>query len=128
MYGPSLPSSILDQDEISWGDKLTHIRATTEDSFLQDYYKLAADRFDERFQAILDTFPNDHEERNEMISEILSNLNEIYKNVDNNYVEELNKSFRSFAHQIAEASGGFLGFGAESFQEHQWVDLAMLKK
>ena len=63
---------VIDQDEISWGDKLTHIRATTEDSFLQDYYKLAADRFDERFQAILDTFPNDHEERNEMISEILS--------------------------------------------------------
>ena len=118
----------LDEDEISWGSKLAHIRSNTKNSFLQDYYEMAAENFETRLDEIVKTFPEDTEERNEEISEILSNLNETYKKLDRNFVEELNKSLRSFAHQVAESSGGILGFGAESYQEHQWVDLSMLKK
>ena len=55
------------------------------------------------------------EERNEMISEILAGLNDIYKNLDVNFVIALNESLRSFAHQIAEASGGILGFSKTFF-------------
>lgn len=118
----------LDNKEKEWANKLAHIRANTEHSFLQDYYELASENFDERLEAIFATFPEDTDERCDMISEILSGLNNIYENLDHNFVVELNKSLRSFAHQVAEASGGILGFGAESYQEHQWVDLGMIKE
>lgn len=118
----------LDAAEKDWGKKLSQIRANAKNSFLQDYYVLASDKFDERLEFIYSTFPENAEERNDMISEILSHLNDIYKGMDLNFVTELNISLRSFAKQIAEASGGILGFGAESFQEHQWVDLGMIKE
>lgn len=118
----------LDNKEKEWANKLTHIRANADHSFLQDYYELASEKFDERLETIFATFPEDSDERNEMISEILTGLNDIYENLDHNFVVALNKSLRSFAHQVAEASGGILGFGAESYQEHQWVDLGMIKE
>ena len=117
----------LDTQEKNWGEKLAQIRAKSNDSFLQDYYELAAKDFSERLEFIFSTFPDEPEERCDMISEILSHLNDIYKHLDINFVIELNKSLRSFAQQIAEASGGILGFGAESYQEQQWVDLGMIK-
>lgn len=118
----------LDADEKAWGDKLAHIRQNSDSHFLSDYYEDASQNFSERLETIFATFPEDTDERCEMISEILSGLNDVYKNLDVNFVTALNESLRSFAHQIAEASGGILGFGAESYQEQQWVDLSMIKK
>ncbi|MGB1314542.1 MAG: hypothetical protein ACPG4Y_00835 [Chitinophagales bacterium] len=118
----------LDNDEKEWAGKLANIRANADHTFLQDYYEMASENFDERLETIFATFPKDTDERCDMISEILSGLNDIYENLDVNFVTELNKSLRSFAHQVAEASGGILGFGAESYQEHQWVELGMIKE
>jgi len=118
----------LDADEKAWGESLAQIRANAENSFLQDYYEVAAKDFNERLEFIYSTFPENAAERCDMISEILSHLNEVYRDLDVNFVTELNISLRSFAQQIAEASGGVLGFGAESYQEHQWVDLGMIKE
>ncbi len=118
----------LDEDEMAWGSKLAHIKETTEERILQDYYHLASENFENRLKDILSSFGTDAKARNEAISTKLSKLNEIYTHIDMNFVAELNKSLRSFAQSIAEVSGGFLGFGAESYEEQQWVDLSMIKK
>jgi hypothetical protein len=118
----------LDNNEKQWAEKLANIRANATDALLKDYYVLASENFAERLEEIYATFPENAEERNDMISEILSHLNDIYKGLDIHFVKALNISLRTFAEQIAEASGGILGFGAESFQEQHWVDLAMLRK
>lgn len=117
----------LDEDEIWAGSKVAHIKKFTEDRILQAYYTQVAEAFDERILKLIAVLPKDAETRNTEISEKLSNLNEIYKNLDRNFVEELNKSFRSLASEVAKASGGILGFGSESYEEKQWVELKMIK-
>ena len=117
----------LDEDEIIGGHNATHIKEKTEELVLQPYYKMVSDSFDERIKYYISKLPSDYKIRNEEISKKLSELNRIYENLDKNFVEELNKSLRSLAHQIAKSSGGILGFGSESYEEKQWVDLSMIK-
>ena len=118
----------LDEDEKAWGEKLTEVRETTEERILRDYYEKASENFEERMNDTIASLSKNIEERNQEISKKLSKLNEIYKHIDKNFVAELNKSLRTFAHSIAQASGGILGFGSESYDEKQWVDLSMIKK
>jgi len=118
----------LDEEEKEWGDKLTHVRETTEERILRDYYEKASENFEERMNETIASLSKDIEERNQEVSKKLSRLNEIYTHIDMDFVAELNKSLRTFAHSIAQASGGILGFGSESYDEKQWVDLSMIKK
>ena len=118
----------LDEDEIMGGNKAAHVKQNTGERILQPYYKEVANAFDGRIKEYISTLPSDHKVRNEEISIKLSGLNKIYETLDQNFVEHLNKSLRSFAHIVAESSGGFLGFGSESYEEKQWVDLSMIKK
>lgn len=119
----------LDEKEVAWGKKLTQIRADREDSFLQDYYEDVNENFKKSLVKIVEKFPPviDAEENCKAIATELEKLNAIYKKLDKNFVNALNKSLRSFAQQIAEASGGVLGFGSESYEEEQWINLSMLK-
>ncbi len=118
----------LDEDEIKGGHNSVSIKEHTEERVLQDYYHQVAESFDTRIQEFIQELPTDAKKRNELISKKLAGLNKVYKSLDQNFVEELNKSLRSLAHQVAESSGGILGFGSESYEEKQWVDLSMIKK
>lgn len=118
----------LDQDEIMGGHKTAHIKEATEERILHSYYHLVSESFDERIKFLIASLPADAKTRNVEVSSKLAGLNKIYESLDQNFVEELNKSLRSFAHQVARSSGGILGFGSESYEEKQWVDLSMIKK
>jgi len=118
----------LDNDEIAEGHKVTLVKEKNGVKILQPYYSQVAESYDEMMKEYISILPKDAKLRNEEISNKLSELNRIYKNLDNNFVEQLNKSLRSLAEQIAKASGGILGFGSESYEEKQWVDLSMIKK
>tara|TARA_B110000495_G_C22993212_1_gene585177 strand:+ start:439 stop:888 length:450 start_codon:yes stop_codon:yes gene_type:complete len=117
----------LDEDEIKGGYSTAHIKENTEERILKSYYHQVSESFDERIKFFIASLPTEAKARNEEISAKLNGLNKVYESLDQNFVEQLNKSFRSFAHQVAKASGGILGFGSESYEEKQWVDLSMIK-
>ena len=117
----------LNEDEIKGGYNTAHIKENTEERILKSYYNQVSESFDERIKFFIANLPAEVKARNEEISAKLNGLNKVYESLDQNFVEELNKSFRSFSHQVAKASGGFLGFGSESYEEKQWVDLSMIK-
>lgn len=118
----------LDEDEIMGGSNAAHIKEKSEERILRSYYHQVSETFDERIKFFIASLPADYKVRNQEISIKLAGLNNIYESLDKNFVEELNKSLRSFAHQVAQASGGILGFASESYEEQQWVDLSMIKK
>ena len=118
----------LDEDEIMGGINTAHIKEDTEERILKSYYHQVSESFDERIKFFTASLPADAKVRNEEVSSMLAGLNKIYESLDQNFVEELNKSLRSFAKQVAKSSGGILGFGSESYEEKQWIDLSMIKK
>lgn len=117
----------LDEDEIMGGHNAALIKGTNEERILHSYYQRVSENFDDRVKYFITKLPEDYKVRNEEISKKLEGLNKVYKSLDQNFVEELNESLRSFAEQVAKSSGGILGFGAESYEEKQWVQLSMIK-
>ncbi len=116
----------IDEQELNWAEKLTHIRTYAEPVELNDFYKDVEADFDDRFKTLLNEFSSETSERAEEISKRLSDLNEILNCLSNPVAYRLYSSFTSFAKHIAKASGGFLRFGSISSEEKQWINLPML--
>ncbi len=116
----------IDPTETEWAEKLTKIRQYDYDNELNDFYKKVGERYSERVPELIEELPGDVDRRKKMISERLEQLNSILAKVDKEYAISLIDSFKTFAHHVAKASGGFLGFGSVSKEEHKLVDLPMI--
>jgi len=117
----------IDEQELNWAEKLTHIRTYAQPEELNTYYTDVEDSFDDKISDALSTLPSDLNLREKELSERLSALNEILACLDNSIAFKLYDSFVSFAKHIAKASGGFLRFGSISSQEKEWIDLPMIE-
>lgn len=118
----------LDSKEISTGLRMVIIRKDTGDKLLKEYYEVVNGYFDNslyRYTSKYETLSS--EERTEKLTDILSELNAILPKIDPLYAKVLVKSFRSFAKEIAEASGGIAGIASVSNAEQQLVQLSMIE-
>lgn len=116
----------IDEQELNWAEKLTHIRSYAEPQALNDFYGEVEQEFTDSISSILQKLPENLAERETKISAELSKLNEVLSCLENPIAFDLYKSFTSFAKHIAKASGGFLRFGSISQEEKQWIDLPMI--
>lgn len=116
----------IDEQELNWAEKLTHIRSYAKPEELNSFYAEVQAVFIERFNALLQELPGDLDARQSMISHRLAHLNSILPLLDNHVGHTIYDSLTSFAKHIARASGGFLRFASISKAEKHWIDLPMI--
>ena len=66
-------------------------------------------------------------ESKDAISGELAQLNSITPKLEASYADLLKDSWRSLAKKVAEADGGFVGFGSISKEESALIDLPMIE-
>ncbi|MFK8103403.1 MAG: hypothetical protein AB8G15_12795 [Saprospiraceae bacterium] len=116
----------IDEEELEWSKKLTHIRSYSTGEQLQVFYsKIEADLQD-KLKRWQDALPKDVKERQASISARLSQLNPILAKMDVEAGAVFYQHLTSFAKHVAKASGGFLGFGSISKEEEELINLPMV--
>jgi hypothetical protein len=116
----------IDYDEKKWAIKLANIRNYSNPDELHDYYSHIGNDLAERLNKNIDELPENTASRQQNISERLAELNDIFPKLDPPYGAKFYASCVSFAKYVANASGGFLGFGRVSKAESEWMELPML--
>ena len=119
----------MDDKEIAAGLSSVIVRKESNDALLQPYYEAVDKNYDQR----LFDFSNQYkdkgtEQRTQELSDVLAGLNDILIKVDPLFVTVLIKSLKSFAKEIAQASGGMAGIGlmAISNEEEHLISLPMI--
>ncbi|MBN8681256.1 MAG: hypothetical protein J0L99_01325 [Chitinophagales bacterium] len=117
---------LLDREERTWTERLMRTRTYTKPKQLQEYYRVVSHNFLGKVDEAMLQLPSDAETRSIILAERLALLNPILSKLDAQTAAHLYKGFRRLAVEAAEASGGFLRFGAVNPQEAKWVKLPML--
>ena len=119
----------MDDKEIAAGLSSVIVRKESNDALLQPYYEAVDKNYDQR----LFDFSNQYkdkgtEQRTQELSDVLAGLNDILIKVDPLFVTVLIKSLKSFAKEIAQASGGMAGIGLMSIsnEEEHLISLPMI--
>ena len=93
---------------------------------LADYYKEVSDRFETKFNELLETLPDDAAARTQDITQELRKLNFILPKIDKNFAVKFHASLKDLAKKIAEASGGLFGYLSVSYDEAKLMELKMI--
>lgn len=117
----------IDQRERDAARKITKYRRLTGEPLLIPYYEMVYERFEETVLELLKDYPALATLRNPIIVKQLEQINDILPKLDKEYAAALYEGWKEFAHHVAKASGGFLGFFKVSQEERQWLDLSMIK-
>ncbi len=116
----------LDGEERTWSEKLVRTRSYAGQEELQEFYGSISEGFWVRIQHEMSILPTDAADRNDVLSERLSQLDPILAKLDHEVAYGLYKGLLGLAAETAKASGGFLRIGAISASEHEWVKLPMI--
>lgn len=116
----------IDTEETEWAEKLTKIRSYAGPEILREFYDRVGQQFNEDLVSLIESLPDDTDQRNEILSNKLSSVNRVFAKLENNVAYPLYKSFLSFAEHIAKESGGFLRMWSVSVEEKQWLSLPMI--
>ena len=81
----------------------------------------------ERLQELIRVLPRGAEERQEIISRELGKLNNILPLLEQKQAIHFYEGLVSFAHHVAKASGGLLGWISVGSKEAKVADLPMIK-
>ncbi len=93
---------------------------------LVDFYKVISEKFESRFNELIDSLPDDTEERNKAITMELRKLNFILPKIEKNWSIKFYASLKDLGKKIAEASGGVLGYLSVSYEEAKFMELKMI--
>ncbi len=117
----------MDDKEIAAGLSSVIVRKESNDALLQPYYEAVDKNYDQRLFDFSNQY-KDKEQRTQELSDVLAGLNDILAKVDPLFTTVLVKSLKSFAKEIAQASGGMAGIGlmAISNEEEHLISLPMI--
>ncbi len=117
----------FDAAEQAQSKHVVHIRTSTGDPILFDFYKETGERFDADLKNLATAYGSlQAEERTRILVEELAKLNEILPKVDSLYARAYLKSLRTLGRAVAEASGGIFGFIEVSYEEKHLLGLEMI--
>lgn len=117
----------LDGKETSWANKVVNYREHIGDKDLFSYYHVVEENFTTQLDAILAQEVVGSQDLIARTTTELEKTSAILRQLNHHYARKLLASWRSFARQVAKASGGFLGIGSVSVQENQLIDLPMIQ-
>ncbi|MEP6647240.1 MAG: hypothetical protein ABJC12_09120 [Saprospiraceae bacterium] len=116
----------MDQKEITWAEKMAHIRTFAGDERLKAFHEEVDKNLHARIESLLSELPAEVSKRSAAISEKLSTINPILASLDPYVGAYLYKGYLSFAERTAKSSGGFLSFFTITPEEKKWIGLPML--
>lgn len=116
----------IDESEKAKAYKVVSVRAFSEKPDLKDIYGEISLDFDQQLDQIINTLPSNKEEREKIIVGLLSELSGVFGKVDLKFAKNFKTSLVSFAHRVANASGGVWGLNSVSDSEKEWLDLPMI--
>ena len=116
----------IDIEETAWAAKIAKIRTYNSVDELLPYYKAVGENYDQAVNDLIRELPVDTTERSQILSDRLAGLNDILGKLSEKVASLYYRDFVSFAHHVAKASGGFLGFFQIGPNETRWMDLPMI--
>jgi hypothetical protein len=119
----------IDYNEKQWAEKLLKFRSERNPNFiLAKYYREVEKKWEENFEqnAAILIDQKVAEERSRSLVEMITKVNPLLPKLHPHTAKLLVDSWRSFAAQIAKASGGIWGWGSTSPEEYKWVKLEMI--
>ncbi len=116
----------IDENEKAKAYKVVSVRAFSEKPDLKDIYGEISLDFDQQLDQIINTLPSDKVEREKIVVGLLSDLSAILAKLDHKFAKNFKASLVSFAHRVANASGGLWGVNSVSDSEKEWLDLPMI--
>ncbi|MBK9331432.1 MAG: hypothetical protein IPM96_03255 [Ignavibacteria bacterium] len=116
----------IEEKETDWGSKIVHFRAKDNEGILQGYYTEVEKTFKDTLSQFIETFPDNAEERGELIKKELTKLNEILPKLNRNFAKMFYEDMRSMSKQIAKITGGIWGYGSISAEEQRYLDLEII--
>jgi len=117
----------IDPKETSWAEKLTKIRGYANPNKLTPFYDEVGLDFSDKLNDLIEKAPKDTQERKEILTRKLAQLNDILPLLGN-VGADLYHSYKSFAEHIARSDGGFLGFFTINKDEAKLLELPMLER
>jgi len=117
----------IDAIEMGKAEKIATIRSYSHHAELRSFYEKASQTLGAKLKGLIENLPNDLQERQEAISEDLSQLNPILAKLDTHAGHIFYESFLSFAEHVAKASGGVIGVFTINKEEKKVIQLPMIK-
>lgn len=117
--------SQIDEQETIWAKKVLGFRQEVGNKLLFNYYEIAESFFEETMESLLSE-EGVTQARIASLETALANLNPILAKIDDKFAAELLETWKSFAVQVAKATGGVFGFGSISAQEKYLMELKMI--
>jgi hypothetical protein len=117
----------IDRNEIEGAIEVTRKKQRRSQANLLEFYRFVAEDFEDKLKVVIQSYPLKAVQRNPLIVEELSHLNEILPKIDNSFAKAFYKSIKEIALTIAESSGGLLGINKIGDEEAKYVDLPMIK-
>lgn len=116
----------IDHEETEWAQKLTKIRSYANEDTLHEFYTHVGEDFDGTLVRLITSTLGDAETRRVALEAKIATLNPILAQLPNHVGAAMYQSYITFARHVAEASGGFLGFGSISANEKKVIGLPTL--
>jgi hypothetical protein len=116
----------IDQAEIDEGILIAKFKTMRARQDLLDYYQVVGENFSMKIDNALKTLPKNAEERNMLLSQELERLNVILPKMEKSFASQYYASIKDIARRVAEASGGFFGYGSVSPEELKYTHLKMV--
>lgn len=116
----------IEKEELTWAKKIAGVREYGPPTKLHGFYQEVGVDYEETVNSLIDTLPQEANERTAVISEKLAELNPILAKLDNSTAHAYYRSFVTFAEHVAKATGGILGFFSVSSEEKSLMTLPMI--
>ena len=117
----------IDRAEIKEAVTISVMKKVKAMKGLQEFYSEIAESFEDKLKMGIANYPADISDREKIVSDELSGLNEILSKLEKKFAIEFYESLKDFARRIAEASGGILGYMAVGYEESKIIELKMIK-
>ena len=83
--------------------------------------------FEDKLKSVIQRYPYEATQRNPLIVEELTEINQILRKIDPAFAQEYYKTLLGIAESIATSSGGLLGYNSIGSEEARFIKLSMIK-
>jgi hypothetical protein len=117
----------IDRKETNEAFEMAQKNARSSKPTLMEFYQFVSEDFEDKLKVVIQTYPASADQRNTIIIQELTQLNQVFPKIDKSFAVDLYKSLRDIARKIAESSGGVLGMNSIGREEALYVNLPMIK-
>jgi hypothetical protein len=116
----------IDQEEMDWAAKLTHIRAYSGEKSMQRFYTEVEANFNIKLRDLMKLGAQNLTERQAALTASIAQVNPILAKLDADTAYNVYHSYVTLAKSVAKSAGGILGFGSISGAEEKLIGLSMI--